>query len=134
MVSSPLYLQLKIFLTAQSLLSSPVFVTSSSPSCPLSVILQPPLSARQTNLSPAIGGITLSVFEALPPKAALLMKGGCCVLAGPRRLEGARSPVLSPTWGSNYPSDGPLRAALPAGQSNSHSVDFTFRPWPGPHR
>ncbi|XP_054869649.1 guanine nucleotide-binding protein-like 1 [Amphiprion ocellaris] len=48
----------------------------------------------------------------------------CRVPDSPWRLAGARSPVPSPVWGSNYPSGGPLRGALPAGQSNSHTVDF----------
>lgn len=48
---------------------------------------------------------------------------GYCVPAGPGRFKGPRSPVSEPTWGSNYPSSGPLRDAPPAGRSNSHTLD-----------
>lgn len=93
----------------------------------------PPLSARQTNLSPAKEGLHFVCFRGSPSISCFPNERGCCVPASPQRLEGARSPVPSPTWGSNYPSGGLLRGAPPTGQSNSHTVDFhLWAPGPAP--
>lgn len=126
-VSSPLYLQLKIFLTAKSLLSCAVFVTSSSPSCPLSVILQPPV-CKANQFITGQRRHHFVCFRDSPSKSCAPNERGCLVLDGPWRLKGARSLVPNPTWGSNYPSDGPLRAALQADQRTSHTMDFHFAP------
>lgn len=123
--ASSLYLQLKIFLSVKSLLSCTVFVTSSSPSCPLSVILHHP-SRLQDKLiyHRPKEGLHFVCCRGSPSISCSPNERGCCVPTGPQGVEGARSPVPGPTWGSNYPSGGPLRGALPAGRSNSHTVDF----------
>lgn len=111
---------LRYFYPGESPLSCSVFVTSSFPPCPLSVILHP-LPAREVDqfITGQRRAFTLSVFEPQPPN-----ERGCCVPAGPGRFKGPRSPVPGPTWGSNYLAAGPLRDAPPAGQSNSHALDL----------
>lgn len=63
----------------------------------------------------------MSVFVPHPPLSP--NERGYRVPAGPGRLKGPRSPVSEPTWGSNYPSAGPLRDAPPAGRSSSNTLD-----------
>lgn len=132
-----LYLQPKIFLSAQSLLSCTVFVTSSSFSCPLSVIRQPPPFTPRLWGKPIYHrpkeGLHFVCFRDFPSISCSPNERGCRVPASPRRLKGAKSPVPSPVRGSNYPSRGPLRGALPSKQRNSHSGLSHIGPWPGHH-
>lgn len=68
-------------------------------------------------------GLHFVCFWGSPSTSCSPNERGYCVPASPQRLEGARSPVPRPTWGSNYPSGVQLREAPPAGQSNSPTLD-----------
>lgn len=115
---------LRYFYLGEALLSFSVFVTSSFPSCPLSVILHPPPSLRGGPIYHwPKEGLHFVCFGASPSISCSPNESGYCVPAGPGRFKGPRSPVAETTWGSNYPSAGPLRDAPPAGQSNSHTLD-----------
>lgn len=78
-------------------------------------------------------GLHFVCFRDFPSISCSPNERGCRVPASPRRLKGAKSPVPSPVRGSNYPSRGPLRGALPSKQSNSHSGLSHIGPWPGHH-
>lgn len=68
---------LRYFYLGEALLSCSVFVTSSFPLCPLSVILHPlPACEVDQFITGQRRAFTLSVLEPHPPRAALLMKEG----------------------------------------------------------
>lgn len=68
---------LRYFYLGVALLSCSVFVTSSFPLCPLSVILHPlPACKVDQFITGQRRAFTLSVLEPHPPYAALLMKEG----------------------------------------------------------
>lgn len=69
-------------------------------------------------------GLQFVCFQGSPSISCSPNGRGHCVPASPVRLDGARSPVLGPTWGSNYPSGGPQREAPQAGQNTSPTLDF----------
>lgn len=123
-VSSLPYLQLKIFLSAKSLLSPYCICDFLIPFMSSECHSPPPHLWGKPIYHQPKEGLHFVCFRGSPSISCSPNERGCRVPDSPQRLMGARSPVSSPTWGGNYPSGGPLRGALPASQSNSHTVDF----------